>query len=207
MEPDTSAISITLNHGDGTTEQILGPDITGVFNRIKVADVNGDGFLDVVAEVQWENEEILIFNGMGDGSLAAPVTIATTGRGGQLLYLNDWDGDDQADIAWFKNKVDSERQIHIMFQTPDPNQPPAPDPAPGNVPTNIDTNAETAEIEGAISNIGSGYIEVNGIKVWHTSSTVLQFNDVSGFAVGLPVQVKGNWTTDGQIVATDLEVN
>ncbi len=238
-EPDTSAISITLNHGDGSSQQILGPDITGVFNGIKVGDVDGDGIQDVIGLVQSKGNEILVFNGIGNGGLNSPVTVATPGRSSRPLFLNDWNGDDQADIAWFETPIDSEKLIHIMFQTPttdpapepdpapdpapepdlapEPNPAPEPDPAtdpapepdpePSDVPTNIDTNAEQAEIEGEISNVGTGFIEVDGTKVWHTSSTVLKFNDVSGFAVGLPVQVKGNWTTDGQIVATDLEVN
>lgn len=62
-------------------------------------------------------------------------------------------------------------------------------------------------MEGSILNIGSGFIEVDGITVSYTGDTILIFNDVPDFAIGLPVQLKGSWTTDGQIVAEQIEVN
>lgn len=217
--PDTSAVSIHLNHGDGTSEEVLGPDISGVFSRLDVGDINGDGIQDVVGSVQGRGEEVLVFYGNGDGTLAEPITIATPGRKNQKIFFNDWNGDDQTDIAWFTTPLDSEILINIMPQTPTtatattptaepaPTSDPAAEPTSGDAPTNMDANAEPAEIEGSITNIGAGFIEVSDTQVWHTSSTVLKFNDVSDFAIGLPVQLKGNWTTDGQIVATNLEIN
>jgi len=61
------------------------------------------------------------------------------------------------------------------------------------------------ELEGTITEVGEGYIVIDGTLVTYTSDTAVKFNDVTAFEVGLPAQVKGIDTGDA-VVATDIEV-
>lgn len=141
--PDTSAISIKLNHADGSNEHILGPDITGIFSNVYVADINGDGIRDAIGSIQWKGDELVVFHGNGDGTLGEPIIIDTPGRQGKEVFFDDWNGDNSTDIAWLTVPADSESLINIMFQIPpetttDPaaTDPNATDPTTYNRPNN-----------------------------------------------------------------------
>ena len=66
---------------------------------------------------------------------------------------------------------------------------------------------ELIEGEGSITAVASGAIEINGVITYYNDATNIKFNDVTDFAVGLPVQYKGILAADGTITATDLEIN
>lgn len=82
------------------------------------------------------------------------------------------------------------RKMDLTVATPD--QPPTSEPVEG---------------EGVITSVGDGYIGIDGVITHYDDSTRIQFNDVSDFAIGLPVQYKGVLQDDGSILASDLEVN
>jgi hypothetical protein len=72
----------------------------------------------------------------------------------------------------------------------------------------IEPTGDPVEGEGTISAVGDGYIESDDlIVIYYTSTTAIQFNDVTGFATGLAVQYKGVLNADGSITASDLEIN
>ncbi len=66
---------------------------------------------------------------------------------------------------------------------------------------------EAVEGEGTITAVGAGSIGIDGVVTYYDGTTVIKFNDVSDFAVGLAVQYKGTIHADGTMTATDLEVN
>jgi hypothetical protein len=70
-------------------------------------------------------------------------------------------------------------------------------------------SASTTKVEGqgTITALGSNYIAVNGVKVYYNSNTVVKFNDVPGYQIGLPAQYKGYKDANGKITATSLEIN
>lgn len=84
----------------------------------------------------------------------------------------------------------------IVIPDPTPNPQPTPPPA-----------GEPVEGEGSITALGNGELQVDGQTLIYNSVTVIKFNDVSGFSVGLPIQYKGVLDENGHIIATDLEVN
>ena len=75
--------------------------------------------------------------------------------------------------------------------------PPPPPPPVGTV----------LEGEGTLSAIGVDYIEVDGLRMYITEQTVIKFNDVDDFELGLPVQYKAVQDENDLITATDIEVN
>lgn len=69
------------------------------------------------------------------------------------------------------------------------------------------TTGTSVEGEGDILAIGVNYLDLTGVRVYFNSATVIKFNDVSDFAIGLTVQYKGIQDENGVITATQLEVN
>ena len=63
------------------------------------------------------------------------------------------------------------------------------------------------EGEGTIFSLGEGLLEVSGRRLNITDGTSIMFNDVSRYAVGVPVQHKGLQDSSGAITLTLLEVN
>lgn len=64
------------------------------------------------------------------------------------------------------------------------------------------------EGEGAITAVHSALsIEIDGESLSISDATVVKFNDVSDFAIGLAIQYKGVMTTAGVIEASVIEVN
>lgn len=63
------------------------------------------------------------------------------------------------------------------------------------------------EGEGTVTAFGDGYVEIDGVVLSYSASTVIKFNDVPDFAVGLPIQYKAERLEDGSIRASVLEVN
>ncbi len=47
-------------------------------------------------------------------------------------------------------------------------------------PPPYDPNAPQVELQGAIQEVGTSYIVVSGVKVWHTANTVIKVEDGNG---------------------------
>jgi len=79
---------------------------------------------------------------------------------------------------------------------------PAPPPPAGPTPT-----GQVVELQGTISAVAVDSIVVNGTTVRWTASTIIKFNtSTQSFAIGQPIQLKGDEYSDGSVVATKVEV-
>ncbi len=96
-------ITVLLARGDGSFGDPVIYD-TGFNNSVgdvALADVSGDGRLDVVASVPdtfGQGSTIRLYRNQGDGSLAAPQTF-TTGPGPEGVALGDLNGDARPDVV------------------------------------------------------------------------------------------------------------
>jgi len=199
------------------------PDIVTIRSTVLIdansygitTDFNNDGLDDFIVV---DDEAVKIFNGTTTGFDLAfdsyPVTDA------QLLSIGDFDGNGILDIL-IVHPVPEEignSSITPLFNftniTPtDPAPVPATDPVPAPTTdpvlpptTNLKPEVGTPiEISGTITAVGDDYIQVDGLRVNYTANTVIQFNDVDGLAVGLPVQLKGTESTTG-IIASKIEI-
>ncbi len=180
---------------------LVDPNAAGIY-----ADFNGDGVDDFIVD---DDGQVKVFAGTGTGFDAAfagfPIGEA------RLLTVGDFNGDGTLD-AIVVNAIPEyvgNSTIVPLFQvaeldTAEPFPTPTPDPAPAPNPAPAPTGTPV-ELEGTITEVGEGYIVIDGTRVTYTSDTAVKFNDVSAFEVGLPAQMKGIDTGDA-VVATDIEV-
>ncbi|MDZ4754881.1 MAG: VCBS repeat-containing protein [Phycisphaerae bacterium] len=99
-EPNTNGrVAVMRGIGDGTFELwslLLIPQ--GHSEDAAIADLNGDGFLDVAVSVSGPRGRIAAFLGNGNGGFAAP-TFTDIERGPRGMTLADLDGDGDLDAA------------------------------------------------------------------------------------------------------------
>ena len=109
INEDSADLRVFLNRHDGSGlfGPMLLPPTTIPFESSpnKAADLNGDGFVDVVTSSNGTNQVSLAF-GHGDGTFAAPILFNTAGypRGVAIL---DIDGDGDLDFAVSVRDIDS----------------------------------------------------------------------------------------------------
>ena len=93
-----------LGKGDGTfgapTNMPANPSVSGgivsPFSQVAVADMNGDGHMDIIALSSITVGGIGIYLGKGDGTFASPIDVDNAGEG---LAIADFNGDGKLDIA------------------------------------------------------------------------------------------------------------
>jgi hypothetical protein len=109
----SSGLTILDGNGDGTFTQVSGEPSSGCVSApsIAVADLNGDGKLDLVC-VTGANT-IGIFLGNGDGTFQ-PALSESVGNGPQAVAIGDFNGDGRLDIA-VANLADN--TVTILLQT------------------------------------------------------------------------------------------
>ena len=123
LDGDGRADVVTLNEGDGTISVLLGQGdgtflaapslVSGVFlpnqgfaSSIALADLNGDGKLDIVA-TDSVNNVVDIFLGNGDGTFGPELSVPTA-RGPTGVAVGDINGDGIPDIVtadYYNNQV------------------------------------------------------------------------------------------------------
>ena len=97
--PQRSEYDVWLNDGSGTLgAPVFTPLTTKPGDDLKVADLDGDGHLDVVAGGS-QDGSITTFYGRGDGTFA-DVVLATAQSTIFSLVVGDFDGTGALDIAW-----------------------------------------------------------------------------------------------------------
>jgi FG-GAP-like repeat/Cep192 domain 4/Abnormal spindle-like microcephaly-assoc'd, ASPM-SPD-2-Hydin len=95
-------IAVMLGNGDGTfqkpTYYTINNELEGV-DSIAVADLNGDGNLDLVVNNNTlSSSNVAVLLGNGDGTFQSPVSYATPPAPGQI-HIGDFNGDHIPDIA------------------------------------------------------------------------------------------------------------
>ncbi|HEY6766988.1 MAG TPA: FG-GAP-like repeat-containing protein [Candidatus Sulfotelmatobacter sp.] len=93
--------NLFLGNGNGTVQNALATSIAGSVEA--VADINGDGIPDVVANsYQTHTFEASIFIGKGDGTFSAPVVALTVVEPADLLQVlpGDFNGDGKMDLLF-----------------------------------------------------------------------------------------------------------
>jgi hypothetical protein len=202
-------------------EQLTGADIPGVIRAIQLADVDGDGVTDVLASVGKANNAGQIgdhpdhpgwtlFAGHGDGTFAAA---EPSGLTLEATMPGDFNGDGYMDYGWYVTPEDSEHLVSVSFhvpmaaaQAPEPAPAPAPEPTPAP-DTGAQPTGNTVELEGTVTEVGSGYFSVDGLRINVDATSTIKFQDGAGpeIRVGDPVQGKGAECTDGSLLAVKVE--
>jgi hypothetical protein len=94
----SGTLGVLLGNGDGTfqsaTTYVSGGDLAG---SVAVADVNGDGKLDLVVVNQFQSSTVGVLLGNGDGTFQSPLTYKTGDRGFSVAVA-DVNGDGRPDL-------------------------------------------------------------------------------------------------------------
>lgn len=103
FRPSNIDISILKSQGDGTFTNINTPNVSpGEIDSLNVADVNNDGFTDLVLAVEtFPNLDLAILLNQGDGTFGEATQFATRVRGvaEASTQIADFNGDRILDIA------------------------------------------------------------------------------------------------------------
>lgn len=92
---DSTDLAVRLGNGDGTFKAVSLYAATGGFSHLKIADLDGDGLLDVVG-VQGDP---MIFKGRGDGTFDDVHTELAVAIGDGALMIGDFNGDGVNDFS------------------------------------------------------------------------------------------------------------
>jgi hypothetical protein len=90
------SVSVLLNHGDGTFASAVRYDVFASPQNIALADLDGDGRLDVVVS-NVNGTNVIVLMNAGKGTLGAPTSYAA-GRYPQAIAAHDLDGDGRPDV-------------------------------------------------------------------------------------------------------------
>jgi hypothetical protein len=104
---ENGALYLLENNGDGTFATPVLVDTKNGFQSLAVADVNGDGKADIVALTStpvnsFDNtNSLVVYISNGDGTFAAPVTLAASLSDAQDMIVADVNKDGKPDIVVF----------------------------------------------------------------------------------------------------------
>jgi uncharacterized protein (TIGR03437 family) len=104
-----SSVAVFLGNGDGTFQKAISNPVQGNPHTLAVADFNGDGIPDLVAD-NYLYQSLAVLLGKGDGTFQPAITVPTPPN---PIYLTagDFNGDGAADLA----VVASQNQVSILL--------------------------------------------------------------------------------------------
>lgn len=156
-----------------------------------------------------------VLRGAGEGRLEGPEMLDAP-HGTEPVFLDDWNGDGYADLAWFDMPPETDHTLQVMFQIPPAgattDTPPATDQAatdPPPAPTpDTGSTGQSIDIERAVTAVGMGYINIDAVTTRYTGETDIKFEDDAGpgFVVGQPAQAKGTENDGGSVPATKTQI-
>jgi hypothetical protein len=149
LNPITFPISILLGNGDGTFRPRKGYPAVAL-GTPQVADVNGDGILDIVMANQAGPEVLL---GKGDGSFLSGVLFST--ESANALTIADFNGDGRLDFAVGGY---SSGKVPILLQT-------TVSLAPTSINFGQQTVGTSAMMSATLSNFGSTDVTISKIAL------------------------------------------
>ncbi|GAA5523049.1 VCBS repeat-containing protein [Aliifodinibius salicampi] len=167
--------------------------LSGSTQKAKAADINGDGFPDIVLAINGQPNKILLNDGSGDFSHISPVQLSSQGYTTQDLSIADFNNNGNPDIIFVSGQGNpNELYINIgggSFSD-----------ISNRIPvSNNSTSVETWDIDndGAvdifIGNIGQNTILINNGNAFFTNQTdqriPIRFTDTEDFTFG---DVTGN---------------
>jgi hypothetical protein len=111
----SSCFDVLLSNGDGTFTPGTNYSITSNYLAGgTLADVNGDGKLDVVVVDQNSPGNVWTLLGNGDGTFQSPTSVALSGQMGNNVIFADFNGDGLLDVA---DTDSSSRQVTVYLAT------------------------------------------------------------------------------------------
>lgn len=105
----TPQIDVFLGRSDGTFQPPFVIAVLFAFNNVAIADVNGDGNMDVITS----SGSLLLGN--GDGTLQSPITLFPTNVDLSWVSAGDLNGDGKADLV-FSNSFSG---LHVLISNGD----------------------------------------------------------------------------------------
>ena len=111
-----TGIGVLTQKADGTLNpMVLYP--TNDAYKVRVADLNNDGLLDIVS-VGWNTNTVTVFTQNQDGTLAPPVTYAAPHAGWEDLKVGDVNNDGLTDVI-VMNGQGFGPNVEVLYQQPD----------------------------------------------------------------------------------------